>query len=601
MLLTLVDTVLILSTFKMNYFLSMFILILNIEGCSYVHINQKEKTKEPAATSAISLEPHGAKNALFLDKSEEYGLSGIKGVHFYAVDFNNDGYTDLVVLEDFLSSPKFYYFDSIQNKFILKNNPFKETIHASFLNFVDIDHDGILDIIVGNLNQKNELTKRPVRIFKGRIINGEISYTEAEGLPIAPTPASSVSVIDFDLDGEIDLFISHWYESSKDGLKIIPNYLLKGKGFHFENVSEKLQGENDYQKSANTFLNARPTFGSTICDVNKDGFPDILTNSSNGFYNKMWLSSNINGEIQFKDIAIQTGYAADDEGSEKERGGGNSFFSLCGDYNNDGIVDLVVGNAFKDSDPESRDRSAVLTGASTIFPSKYIRSEFYFSDNRAKWSETDRRGLFADFFLTGREDLIIENSGHPPDSRLVFFEQLPDHEYVDNAALYGMDIVNPSGAVVIDLKKRGVLDLIVGQSETRINNGKTRIYVFENQTKRGNKTVLRLHPEGRRSNSHAISGTLEFFSNNKSYFRNIVYNYGSLPSQNEEGLFIALPENEIPDHAIIRWPIISQDDKSHLIPLIMNYDFKKMDLKGKFSDLNLCEDGRILKREKHCY
>ena len=42
----------------------------------------------------------------FLDKTEEYGLKDVQGVHLYAVDVNNDGATDLVVLDDFLAIPK---------------------------------------------------------------------------------------------------------------------------------------------------------------------------------------------------------------------------------------------------------------------------------------------------------------------------------------------------------------------------------------------------------------------------------------------------------------------------------------------------------------
>lgn len=400
-------------------------------------------------------------------------------------------------------------------------------------------------------------------------------------------------MLDFDLDGELDLFLANWFDYTEKNPKLVPNVLLKGKGFHFENVTDKLEGEQSNKNYA-------PTFGVTICDVDQNGFPDILTNSSNGYYNKLWLNVEKNNNRSFVDYGEASGYAADDDGPKTTLGGGNSFFSACADYNNDGIIDIAIGNLFRDTDPESRDRSAILTGSTHHFPPKFIRSEFYQTTGLKKWSEGDHRGVFVDYNLSGRESLIVENSGFPPNSRLIFFEQQPNHEMIDKAPDYGLDIVNPSGVITLDLKHRGIMDLVVGQSDTRAGNSKSRIYVFENQIDRKNLGSIRFHPQGRMANTHAISGSLYLKTNKHTYFRNIVYNYGSLPSQNEEGAYIGF-DREIPEEVKFNWPISTKDSLNRSIPLIKKYDLKKFKLKGSHHEFNLCEDGRILERHENCY
>lgn len=567
-------------------------------SCSHQNDQSKNQSKMvlPSIQNNIApfdLGPTKSNSKIFIDKTKEYGLEGVRGVHLYAVDLNNDGYTDLVVLEDFLSVPKFYIFNPLKKKFELMPNPFEETVRASFLNFVDLDHDGVYDVIVGNLNQKTEMTKYPTRIFKGQIINGEISFKEQEKLPTGIMPTANISVLDYDLDGELDLFFANWFEYSDKGPRPVSNILLKGRGFHFENVTEILEGEQNTK-------NIAPTFGATVCDIDQNGFPDILTNSSNGYFNKLWLNLDKFNNRKFSDYGEVSGYAADDDGPKATLGGGNSFFSACADYNNDGIIDIAIGNLFRDTDPESKDRSAILTGSSTKFPPKFIRSEFYQDTGKKKWSEGDHRGVFVDYNLSGLESLIVENSGFPPDSRLIFFEQQENHEMIDRAEEFGINIVNPSGLVTLDLKHRGVMDIIVGQTDTRAGNSKSRIYVFENQLDRKSKGSIRFHPQGRLANTHAISGSLFLKTNKHTYFRNIVYNYGSLPSQNEEGPFIGFSD-EIPEEVKVNWPISTKDGLNRSIPLVKKYNLKKFKLKGVHHEFNLCEDGRILEHHENCY
>lgn len=566
-------------------------------GCAEKKI---QPLKEPLTVASLmpqySIGPE-KKSETFLDMTEEYGLLGVNGVHLYAVDVNNDRATDLVVLDDFYASPKFYLFDKKEKKFKLGENPFNEIIRASYLNFVDLNHDGTYDLIVGNLNQKTETTQYPARIYRGIVEKGKLRYEAKAILPTGIIPTASISTLDFDLDGEIDLYLSNWFTQKDDNPKPTVDFLFHGKEFNFIDVGGQLKGEYEYDKQSKTYINATPTFGASTCDVDKNGFPDILTSNSNGYYNKLWM--NIDGQ-NFVNYANESGYGADNEGSAESKGGGNSFFSLCGDYNNDEIVDIVVGNLSKDSDPESRDKSTILTGSTKSFPPKFYRSDFYQLDEKERWSEGNRRGVWIDYNLDGLSDLLVVNSGFPPDSRLVMFEQQKDHSFIDRGLDLGINLVNPSGVVTLDINNDGLMDFISGQSKVRAGDINTRLYVFVNQTKRENKSSVRFHLQGRKSNTHGISSSVVFTTNKEKRYANVEYNYGSLPSQNEEGVYFSY-NNEEPQNVEVRWSYGNEDRLGRVIPMLKKYSLRKLSGKGRHLEVNLCEDGRILMVPKDCY
>lgn len=533
---------------------------------------------------------------IFVDKTEEYGLQGVQAVHIYAVDVDHDGATDLVTMDDFYSSPKFYFFNKKTKKFEPGKYPFDSIVRGSYLNFLDLDHDGIYDVIVGSLNQKTEMTQYPARVFKGEMTEGKLHYKEQPPLPTGLLPTANISAFDFNLDGQLDLFLSNWFSYKNSSPKPVPDLLLMGKGFQFEDSSLGLRGEYDYNRTDKIYSNATPTFGASICDVDKNGFSDILTSNSNGYYSKLWM--NLDGK-NFVNYGMESGYGADDDGSEQTHGGGNSFFSLCGDYNNDGLIDIAIGNLSRDGDPESRDRSAILSGSSKSFPPKFIRSEIYRPELNGKWSEGDRRGVWIDYNLDGLNDLLIDNSGFPPDSRLVFYEQQKDHEYVDRSKEFGINLLNPSGTVTIDLNNDGVMDFITGQSKLRAGDIESRIYVFENQTKREGKGSVRFHLQGKNANFHGISSSIYFTTNKTTRFFNVEYNSGSLPSQNEEGAYFAF-DKETPLYVGVRWAYAVKDRLDRLVPKVVKYNLSKLHLQNSHHELNLCEDGRVLPRAKSC-
>jgi len=160
--------------------------------------------------------------------------------------------------------------------------------------------------------------------------------------------------------------------------------------------------------------------------------------------------------------------------------------------------------------------------------------------------------------------------------------------------------MNPSGIISIDLNGDGVMDFISGQSKVRAGEINTRIYVFENQYKRNGQGSIRFHLQGKKSNFHGISSTVILATNKTKRFSSVSYSYGSLPSQNEEGVYFAF-NKEVPTEVSVRWSFGTTDRLNRITPHVKNYDLRKFSGIGKHLELNLCEDGRILPQSRNCY
>ena len=563
-----------------------------------------EKVKAPEVKVDYGVTNKKVKNG-FVDATKKYGLEGVEGVRFYAVDFDFDNDTDLVVLPTFFGVPEFYEYQRLKKRFKkLSYYPFPVNIQGSFLNFVDFNKDGVLDVIVGTLNQKSEVRKEPLRIFQGKVRRGKILYREIYSFiqdkdlkKIDNLALSSVSVVDYDLDGKLDLYLGSWFKYPKEGpVKILPDMFLKGDRFKFYNYSPVLYREYEKDDSDN-YLNATPTFASSTCDIDQDGYPDILTASSNGYRNKLWMNR-YDGKRkvrEYRDFGEISGFGFDLEGSQELTGGGFSNFAACADYNSDGIMDIFLGELTHSYQSEKVDRSSILTGSRKNFPPKFLRTAYSHEEN-LEWTQSDRRGVWGDFNFDGRIDLLVDNSGYPPRSRLVLFDQQPDKSYSDVAPLVGVDITNPTGSVKIDINSDGRPDIITGQSDIRSSKISNRIFVFENQMPRKKKRAIRFFIRGRKSNYYGLGALVSLRTTKGLKTSYVETSRGAQPSQNEEGVHFGLAPGEKIIWVKVRYPFEFKKG-------IMERKYKVSDLKfNRFLDVTLCENGKVFpKRKRRCY
>lgn len=149
---------------------------------------------------------------------------------------------------------------------------------------------------------------------------------------IVESSCGGTAFLDYDQDGYIDLYITSgtWVEgfsSGKKPEKLPENHLYRNRGDGtFEDVTKKAGvGGQGY------------SMGITVGDFNNDDYPDIYVSC----YGPNVLYEN-NGNGTFTDVTEQAGV---DGGNECSVG------AVWLDYDNDGLLDLYVGN-YLDFDPQ---------------------------------------------------------------------------------------------------------------------------------------------------------------------------------------------------------------------------------------------------------
>lgn len=588
----------------MKKFISLMILVCLISCSSTEHTVTDidfDKDLESISEDKKNIVLNSSKS--FVDKAELYGLENVKAYNLNVVDLNGDDYSDIVVLPSFYSQPEFYYFNIFEKKFVKGRSPFKESLMASYFLFYDLNNDRILDAIVGVLNQKTEMSNEPLRVYYGKKnkIN-ELTF-EKSAHKFDSYPNSTVGLIDFNLDGRLDLFVGNWFTRYKGSPIAHKDFLFQANENKFINKTLLLTGENKQTDAQGMHVNATPTYGAKICDIDQNGYPDILTTSTNSFHNKLWMNMYKfrQGARYFKNVAINSGYAADPDGLLNKQGGGRTFGIACTDYNNDGIFDVFLGELTHNYDNQGVDRSSILTGRTLKSYPRFYRTEYTQDSFDSNWHQADRRALWVDLNNDGLQDLVVDNSGYPPHTKLIVFKQLPDHSFVNISDELGVGIMNPNSTVLIDVNRDGKLDLLTAQTSIRDARIKPKISLFVNELEINNRS-LRFYLRGSKSNYHGLNATIILKtknSQNKVRYQKqfVTYSYGALPPQNEEGINFGIPEGEKVEYVKVIWPYSNKvNTKRASLEKVYR-------IKNNFSDymnITLCEGGEFLIGRREC-
>jgi len=285
----------------------------------------------------------------FTDFSNKIGLNGITGgLNMTQADYNNDGFTDVLVLRGGWKRE----FGKEPNS-LLKNNgdgTFTDvTIESGLLSFHptqtatwnDFNNDGWLDLFIGNENFPGTKTPHPCELY---INNQDGTFTEIAKKANCEILkyVKAVSSGDYDRDGWKDIFIS-----TLDGQR----FLLKNNGkskneVAFSNVTSMAKLDREHGN----------TFPAWFWDYDNDGWLDIFacdytyTNPSLGIFfasekldipagnpEKMLLYHN-NHDGTFTNVANEFGL------NKNVFAMGSNF----GDIDNDGFLDMYLGTGNPD-------------------------------------------------------------------------------------------------------------------------------------------------------------------------------------------------------------------------------------------------------------
>ena len=160
-------------------------------------------------------------------------------------DVNKDGLDDIFIGNGAGFASELYLQKSTGG-FVLSNssafNEFKsqEDVAAKF---IDLDMDGDLDLYVGTGG--NERSKSPEHLKDRIYINdgyGNFKFKE-NALPSFYTNTSVIATNDFDLDGDIDIFIGNRAVSGMYGITPNSVFLQNDGNAYFTNVTDMFVGE----------------------------------------------------------------------------------------------------------------------------------------------------------------------------------------------------------------------------------------------------------------------------------------------------------------------------------------------------------------------
>lgn len=514
-------------------------------------------------------------------------------------DVNGDGLDDI-----FLSG------NQVQNKLYLNRGSLKFTDISKVANIIkndslqwssgvtilDINLDGKQDIYVCNTFRKDSTQRKNLLYINlGNNKDGIPTFVEKGNLYGLDdiTYSSHAQFFDYDLDGDLDVFIG---VNRIEGIN--PNQFSpltddgtsQSKDVLYENVYIDSIGQRKFvDVSTKAGIRYHGYSHSTLInDFNEDGWPDIyvandfLSNDLIYINNQDGTFTNRAGDI-FKHFSL------------------SSMGSDISDVNNDGKMDIFT----TEMQPYYNKRKKLFQGPSSyqkeIFTRKYLYQYQYtrntlqqnlgtnpetnlpiFGDvgmfsgvQETDWSWAP---LFADYDNDGWKDLLITN-GFPKDvtdrdfgdfrmtaSRLVskeklisaipeikipnfIYKNLRGEGFKDVTKDWGLNFGTFSnGAAYGDLDKDGDLDLV-------INNINDEVILLENHSSLSNKesNYLRIELVGEDLNPSAVGSVVTAYQKGKQQKQALLSGRGYL-SQPEKIIHLGLGNSNLVDSLLIQWP-----------------------------------------------
>lgn len=227
-------------------------------------------------------------------------------------DFNKDGYLDLYVTNSSLN------FTGAGNNLATSDGDGRYTDNSAnpiviprqdsrSINWVDYDNDGDLDLFISNENNDTNILYR----------NDEGVFHALENAPIVTNRASSMgsSWADYDNDGDLDLFVANYNANARF-------YRNEGNDV-FNPVTNNLTSQTGY------------SFGTAWGDIDNDGDLDLFvanafkTNPREKVENFLYINegNDLFTKVDNDVVATDLGW---------------TYGAAMGDYDNDGFLDLVT-------------------------------------------------------------------------------------------------------------------------------------------------------------------------------------------------------------------------------------------------------------------
>jgi len=364
----------------------------------------------------LSVNPDGSRSLRFTDVTEAAGVHAAGyGMGAAAADYDNDGWTDLYVLNygpnQLLHNNGDGTFSDVTAKAGAGDS--RWSVSASF---ADIDADGWLDLFVANYvdfnfaNHRQCFTQTSAPSYCGPSVyapqpdrllrnlgNGRFDdVTVTAGLSQEYGSGLGVVAADFNGDGHVDIYVAN------DGK---PNQLWINLGDGRFRNDAVIAGA-----AVNMDGVAEAGMGVDAADIDGDGDLDLILTHLARETNTVYVND---GKGWFEDRSIVTGLGAP---SVADTGFGTAWF----DYDNDGLLDLLAVNGAVDViENQLRAGEAYPLRQKNKLYRNAGGASLRFEDVSAQGgaalalSEVSRGAAFGDIDNDGDTDVVIVNNGGP--------------------------------------------------------------------------------------------------------------------------------------------------------------------------------------------
>ena len=492
--------------------------------------------------SGVQFQHHAGRTELKL-------LPEIMGSGVAIADFNRDGAPDLILVNggDLNASEragiavnKLYINDGKGNfrdassEWALPSRGYGMGVAVG-----DYDNDGYVDLFLTHFDGDDRLLRNSGDQF--------VDVTVDAGLQSDGQWSTSAGFFDYDRDGHLDLYqvrylkfsIADAPKSFRNQLLIYPTPLL------FEGVADRVwKGTgagnfNDVSEQLGLHLAPSKGLALAIGDLDADGVDEIYV-ANDTAANQLWIAQST---APWQDIGAVSGAAYDDQGREE-----GSMGADYADIDGDGLLDITVSNFQLEATSIYRQEQPLLfrESADVLGIGQSSRARLSFGID------------FFDVNNDGWEDLLVAN-GHIEDnvhlnSESVSFAQqnslylnLGDGHFRDISAQAGEALAQLAvsrGLATGDLNGDGALDFVVSN-----NDGPAQVAF--NQSQAGQFLMLWL--EGSRSNRSAIGARVEARVGSRVLQRQIM-GVQSYLSVSDFRLHFGLGDAAQVDQLTVHWP-----------------------------------------------
>jgi hypothetical protein len=476
---------------------------------------------------------------------------------------------------------------------------------------VDINGDGKLDIYLCHSGAlMPEKRKNELFVNQGNNADGVPQFREmAEEFGVASqSTTTSAAFFDFDLDGDLDLFLlNHNTKSIQNHDPAVTRALMKDKHEAGSQLFENQNGKfvEVTEKAGISSSSLSYGLGVSVADINSDGWPDIYIGNDYSMPDYLYINQK-NGK--FKDeIQSMLDHV--------------SHFSMgndIADINNDGFLDILT----LDMLPEDNQRQKLLLSPDNFelfqlnldrgFYYQYMRNMLHLNTGDGRFQEVGQisgisntdwswAALFSDFDLDGWKDLFVTNGYLRDYNNQDFLKYMDNYVRTAGGQLKREDLLNlvksmsssnlrnytyrnrgdltfenigtswgisengnSNGAAYSDLDNDGDLDLV-------INNINAPAFIYENlavQKAKGNFLKVELKGEGQ--NTLGQGALVKVYSGGKMQMQEQNL-YRGFQSSVSPLLVFGLGSSTIADSVLVNWP---GGKKSRLADLQANQSYR---------------------------